>query len=143
MISKKAKYAIIALIYLAKAEENTPVLIGEIAESQHIPKKFLETILVDLKNAGYVSSKRGRYGGYYLLKQPEAINLAEIMRLFDGAIAFIPCVTHKYYEPCDECTNEEACGIRDVFTEIRNVTVGLLKKANLKEVMLREYLLNI
>lgn len=141
MLSKKSKYAINALVFLAKSDSKEPVLISKIAEKQRIPKKFLESILLDLKNAGYVKSKRGRYGGYSLLKKPEHINLAEIMRLFDGAIAFLPCVTHNYYEPCEECTNESSCGIRDVFYEIRNKTVELLKNATLKEVIIREFLL--
>ncbi len=142
MLSKKTKYAINALVYLAQRKTNEPVQIAMISKAQNIPQKFLESILLDLKKAAILSSKRGKNGGYYLLKNPSDINLAEIMRLFDGAIAFLPCVTHKYYERCEECKNEETCGIRDVFLEVRNTTVELLKKATLREITTRENLLD-
>ncbi len=138
MISKKAKYAINALVYLAKQESgNTPIQISKIAESEHIPRKFLEAILLTLKNAGYLSSKKGKEGGYYMHKIPSEISLADVMRLFDGPIAFLPCATHLYYEKCEECKDEITCGIRSVFIEVRNETVELLKKATLEEIMNR------
>ena len=112
MITKKSKYAIKALIYLAKKKDIEPVLIEEISTEEHIPKKFLEAILLDLRKAGYLGSKKGKGGGYYLLKPATEINMAEIMRLFDGAIALVPCVAHKYYEACEECVDEITCPIR-------------------------------
>jgi Rrf2 family protein len=138
MISKKTKYAINALVYLAKRNGEGPIVISEIAEKEHIPRKFLESILLNLKKAGVLASKKGKGGGYYLLQNPEDINLADVMRLFDGPIAFLPCVTYKYYERCEECKDEQTCGIRDVFYEVRNKTVELLKKANLAEIIKRE-----
>lgn len=138
MLSKKAKYAINALVYLARNFECGPKLIQEIAESENIPKKFLEGILLDLKNNGILASKKGKGGGYYLLKDPEEVNLATIVRIFDGAIALIPCVTYRYYERCDECKDENICGIRSVFKEVRDETVNLLKKATLAEILRRE-----
>ncbi|MAX79759.1 MAG: transcriptional regulator [Crocinitomicaceae bacterium] len=138
MLSKKAKYAINALVYLAKNKEDGPILIGTIADSENIPQKFLEAILLDLKNAGIVNSRRGRSGGYYLLKPPVEVNMADVMRLMDGPIAFLPCVTYKYYERCEECKDEETCGIRDVFLQVRNQTVNLLKDATLEEIINRE-----
>ena len=141
MLSKKAKYAINALVHLAKQETDDPVLISSISEEENIPGKFLETILLDLKNAGILSSKKGRGGGYYLIKDPQDVNLADIMRLFDGPIAFLPCVTYKYYERCEECVDEDSCGIRDVFYEVRNKTVEILKKSTLKAVIEREKML--
>jgi Rrf2 family protein len=138
MLSKKTKYAINALVYLAKVESKTPVLISEIAESEHIPQKFLEAILLDLKNAGILNSKKGKGGGYYLIKPPELVNIADIMRLFDGAIAYLPCVSFKYYEKCDECKDEETCGIRDLFSEVRAKTVSLLKENSLADIIKRE-----
>ena len=135
MLSKKAKYAIHALIHLAKVEKDKPVLISIIAESENIPRKFLEAILLDLKRDGVLGSKKGKGGGYYLLKEPDYVNMADVMRLFDGAIAFLPCVTHKYYEKCEECRDEETCGIRDVFMNVRNATVELLKGATLSEIV--------
>ena len=138
MISKKTKYALNALVYLARHYKEGPVLIGEIAKKQHIPQKFLEAILLDLKNAGILNSKKGRGGGYYLIKQPEEVNIADVLRLFDGAIALLPCVTHKYYERCEECRDEATCGIRDVFQEVRNETVNILKRSTLAQIMARE-----
>lgn len=138
MLSKKTKYAINALVYLAKKPAREPVLISEIAEKQHIPKKFLETILLDLRNAGILNSKKGKGGGYYLIKHPSEVNLAEIIRYFDGAIGLLPCVTHKYYEKCEECTDEVSCGIRHAFLAIRNETVEMLKKDTLEVIIKNE-----
>jgi len=138
MISKKVKYAIIALIKLAREHNRGPILIRDIAESEKIPQKFLEAILNDLKHAGILASKKGKGGGYYLLKSPDEVNLATVIRLFDGAIALLPCVTYQYYERCEECKDEETCGIRDVFKEVRDETVELLKEATLSEIIRRE-----
>lgn len=143
MLSKKSKYAINSLVYLAKKYEQGPILISEIAESQHIPKKFLEAILLDMRNAGILNSKKGKGGGYYLIKKPAEVNLAEVVRHFEGAIALLPCVTHRYYERCEECTDESTCGIRDVFQEIRNETVNILKNSTLKDILDREEKLKI
>jgi Rrf2 family protein len=138
MISKKTKYALNALVYLARHQAKGPIPITQIAESQHIPHKFLEAILLDLKHARILNSKKGRYGGYSLNRPPEDIDMAEVMRLFDGAIALLPCVTHRYYEPCEECVDETTCGIRQVFLTIRNETVRRLKLATLADVIRRE-----
>lgn len=138
MISKKTKYAINALVYLAKEQKgNEPIQISKIAEHENIPRKFLEAILLDLKNAGTLSSRKGKTGGYYLHKSPEDINIADVMRLFDGPIALLPCVTHMYYERCEECKDEATCGIRSIFSDVRNETVNMLKNATLAEIMLR------
>lgn len=138
MISKKTKYAINALVYLAKENKGSePIQISRIAESENIPRKFLEAILLDLRNAGILSSKKGKTGGYYLHKSPEEINIADVMRLFDGPIALLPCVTHTYYERCEECKDEATCGIRSVFLDVRNETVNMLKNATLAEIMNR------
>ena len=139
MISKKTKYAINALVHLAKKREEGPILISEIAESEHIPQKFLEAILLVLKKAGILASKKGKGGGYYMTKSPGSIHVAEVMRLFDGPIALLPCVTYMYYERCEECKDEEHCGIRDIFLEVRNKTVDLLKGATLEEIIRREH----
>jgi len=138
MLSKKSKYAINSLVYLAKNYDKGPILISEIAEKQHIPKKFLEAILLDLRNAGMLNSKKGKGGGYYLIKSPADVNLADVVRLFEGAIALLPCVTHRFYEPCDECEDEYVCGIRDVFMQIRNETVDILKQSTLEDILKRE-----
>ncbi len=138
MISKKAQYSLYALTYLAKKYDSGPVLISEIAEAEKLPKKFLETILLELKNMGIVSSKKGKGGGYYLIKKPENVNFAEIIRFFDGAIALLPCVTYNYYEECNHCKDENTCGVRSVVKEIRDQTVAILKKTTLKDIIDKE-----
>ncbi len=137
MLSKKTKYAINALVYLAKDNSGKPIQISRIAESENIPRKFLEAILLDLRNAGMLSSKKGKTGGYYLHMQPSEINIADVVRLFDGAIALLPCVAHKYYERCEECKDEAVCGIRSIFSDLRTETVNILKNATLKEIISR------
>ncbi|SFQ48247.1 RrF2 family transcriptional regulator [Parafilimonas terrae] len=138
MLSKKTKYAINALVYLARqSKDGEPVQISRIAESENIPRKFLEAILLELRHAGMLNSRKGKTGGYYLQKTPEEINIADVMRLFDGPIALLPCVAYKYYERCEECIDEETCGIRSVFSDVRAQTVKMLKGATLAEIVSR------
>lgn len=138
MLSKKAQYSILALVKLAKEYNAGPVLINSISKSERIPKKFLESILFDLKQLGILGSKKGKGGGYYLIKDPAEVNLADIIRHIDGAIALIPCVTYKYYQPCQHCKDEVTCGIRSVVKDIRDETVNLLKKISLTDIIDRE-----
>ena len=138
MLSKKAQYSIYALVYLARAYDQGPVMIKEIAKNERIPKKFLESILLDLRNNGVVSSKKGRAGGYYLIKKPEEVNLADIIRLFDGALALLPCVTFRYYEECNHCKDENKCGVRSFIKDVRDETVNILKRASLAQIIERE-----
>lgn len=128
----------LALVHLAKKTDTEPKAIKEIAEAENISQKFLEAILLDLKKAGILSSKKGRSGGYYLLKAPRDIALVEVMRLFDGPIALLPCVTYTYYERCEECIDEDTCGIRDAFFTLRNMTVDFLKNTTVETIMIRE-----
>jgi Rrf2 family protein len=141
MISKKSKYAINALVHLAKKFEQGPVLISAISDEEKIPQKFLETILLDLKNAGILSSKKGKGGGYYLRLQPSEVDLATVLRIFDGAIALLPCVTFKYYERCEECKDETTCSIREAFEEVRNASVQIFKDHTLQTLIDREEVL--
>lgn len=138
MLSKKTKYAINALVYLAKNNSGKPIPISQISADQNIPHKFLEAILLDLKNARILNSKKGKLGGYILNKEPSEVDMAEVMRLFDGAVALLPCVTYRFYERCEECIDEETCGIREVFLDIRNETVERLKNATLADIIQRE-----
>jgi Rrf2 family protein len=142
MLSKKCKYAIHALVYLAERYQQGPVHIQEIADAQHIPKKFLEAILLELRNAKVLHSKKGKGGGYYLYKKPEDVNLIEIIRLMDGAIAMLPCVSLNYYEPCEECKDEKTCGIRDSFLGVRDETLRILSESTLAKIVKRERLLS-
>jgi Rrf2 family protein len=141
MLSKKTKYAINALVYIAKHIDEQPISVNKIAQAQRIPLKFLESILTELKNARILNSKKGKFGGYTLNDSPNQIHMARIMRLFDGAIAILPCVTYDFYEKCDECSNEDTCGIREVAMEIRNETVKRLKSATLSDIIDRENML--
>ena len=120
---------------LKAIREEKKVTIDQINTKTRIDKKFLEAIFLDMKNARLDNSKKGKGGGYYLLKEPADINLAEVIRLFDGAIGMLPCVTHKYYEKCDECEDEVTCGIRHTFLSIRNETVELLKQSTLAQIV--------
>jgi Rrf2 family protein len=138
MLSKKAQYSILALVKLAKEYNNGPVLISSISQSERIPKKFLEAILVDLKQLGIITSKKGKGGGYYLIRKPQDISLADIIRHVDGAIALIPCVTYKYYQPCTHCKDEITCGIRSIIKDIRDETVNILKNIKLSDILERE-----
>jgi len=127
-----------ALVHLAKRWGEGPVLISTIAEEENIPQKFLETILLELKNAGILGSKKGKGGGYYLLRDPEEVNMAEVLRLFDGPIALLPCVTYRYYERCEECKDEATCPIREAFKEVRDESVRIFKNHSLKTLLERE-----
>ena len=137
MISKKCKYAIHALVHMAKDPEQK-FLIKTISDACNIPKKFLEAILLDLKRAGILGSKQGKGGGYFLRRKTSEVNLAEVVRLFDGAIAAVPCATHKFYESCRECEDEETCSVRDAFLAIRNATVEMLKSDTLEGMVKKE-----
>ena len=127
MLSHKTKYALKALLYLAQQEKGHIAKTIEIAEGAQIPKKFLEQILLDLKRGHFVGSKQGKLGGYYLLKSKEEITLADIHRLFDGAIALLPCASLNFYEPCSDCKNESECLLRHGLIAIRNETLNAMQ----------------
>lgn len=131
MISNRCKYALKALIYIAKQDKAKSVLSSEISKDENIPKKFLENILRDLKNAQFLTSKRGARGGYKLNKKPEEVTLIEIIRLMDGPIALLPCVSLMYHQTCDTCMTEETCSIRNVFIEVRDATLDIYQKTTL------------
>lgn len=141
MLSKKCKYAIHALVHMARNPDEK-FLIREISSSCNIPRKFLENILLELKRAGILGSRAGKGGGYFLRRSTRDVNLAEVVRLFDGAIAAVPCATYKYYEPCNECQDEETCSIRHAFLQVRNATVDMLKKDTLELLVKQEKKLN-
>ena len=132
ILSKKTRYAIVALTRLAREYGNGPIQIREIAESEKIPQSFLENILLELRKMGILGSKLGKAGGYYLLKKPEEVNLAEIVRYFEGTIALMYCVSEKAYQPCEFCKDELNCEIRKVFKEIRDTSFDILKRTTLK-----------
>lgn len=139
MLSKKSKYAIKALVRLARNEKSQkPLRISEISEKEGIPRKFLEAILVELRNNGLVRSKLGASGGYYLAKPSEEIELSQIIRISGGPIAMLPCVSLNFYERCEECIDEETCGLKDVMLEVRDATLSILSETSLADYIRRE-----
>ena len=133
MLSKKAKYGLKAMSILAKEYGNGPLLIGDIAKRERIPSKFLESILLGLKKKGFLQSKKGKGGGYYLTRLPETISVGALIRALDGPLALLPCVSQMAYERCAECPDEVVCGIRNVFKEVRDSTVSILERTTLAE----------
>ncbi len=138
MLSKKTKYAFHALTYLGKNQDKGAILIQEISEKYGISHKFLENILLELKKAGFLGSKKGKGGGYYLIKDPDEIPLSRIIRLLDGPIALLPCVSLNYYEPCEECENQEKCGLKKVMIRVRDETLKILEMKTLNDILAEE-----
>ena len=131
MISKQAKYALRALIGLARAEPGRAVLTADLAKQQRIPKKFLEQILLELKKPGIVRSHRGRSGGYSLGRPAKDISFADVLRVTDGPLALTPCVSVMAYRKCDDCFDEAVCGIRKVMALARDATADVLESRSL------------
>ncbi|NEU09849.1 Rrf2 family transcriptional regulator [Flavihumibacter sp. R14] len=138
MLSKKTRYAIKALVIMGKNFGKEPMQISRIATEEHIPKKFLEQILLDLRNSGLLYSKKGAGGGYSLIKDPKEIFLVQVLRITGGPIALLPCVSLNFYQRCEECLNEGTCGIRDVFTDVRNASLKILSETSIADVIDRE-----
>jgi Rrf2 family protein len=134
MISKKLKYALKALIHIANYQDTEGyVKAHDIAEHGQIPKKFLEQILLELKKGRILNSRQGNVGGYYFLKKPSDVTLAEVYRLIEGPIALVPCASKNYYEPCEDCPDESACSIRFALIEVRDETLKILERRNIED----------
>ena len=134
MLSKKSQYAFKALTYLTEKFNEGPVLISEIAKKKKIPLKFLENILLERKKADILDSKKGKGGGYFLKKAPEKIKVATIIRLINGPIAMLPCVSLYFYERCKNC-NEKHCGLHDMMIEVRDATLQIVENRTLKDLI--------
>jgi Rrf2 family protein len=132
MLSKKSQYAFKALGYLSEKYNEGPVLISEIARKKKIPLKFLENILLELKKADILDSKKGKGGGYFLKKSPDKV--ATIIRLVNGPIAMLPCVSLYFYERCKNC-NETNCGLHDLMVEVRDATLNIVENRTLKDLL--------
>ena len=133
MLSKKTQYALKALIYLAEKGTEGPVLISEISKKKKIPLKFLENILLELKNAGILGSKKGKGGGYFFVLPPAKIKLAKVMRLIEGPIALLPCVSLNFYEKCKNC-EEKRCGINRVMIQVRDSMLTILENKTVADI---------
>ena len=126
MLSRKAKYAIKALLALAEGRPDEPIRIADLARAERIPPKFLELILLGLKNQGILQSRKGKGGGYLLARDPGDIYLGQIVRMFDGPLAPVPCASQTAYVPCADCPNEAVCGVHLAMKEVRDATARVL-----------------
>ncbi|MDO6596220.1 Rrf2 family transcriptional regulator [Oceanihabitans sp. 2_MG-2023] len=133
MLSKKTKYGIKALTFLAKQEGNAPVQIETISKSENISRKFLESILLSLRKNGFLGSKKGKGGGYYLLKKPSEIQMVDVMRILEGPIAMVPCVSLNFYEKCSDCPDEASCAVHLLMVKVRDNTLDIFRNTSLAD----------
>jgi Rrf2 family protein len=135
MLSMKSQYAFKALTYLSEKFNEGPVLISEIAAKKKIPIKFLESILLELKKADILDSKKGKGGGYFLKQKPEKVKVSTVIRLINGPIAMLPCVSLYFYERCKNC-NEKHCGLHDMMIQVRDATLNVVENRTLKDLLI-------
>lgn len=135
MLSQKAKYAMRALLYLARSHPEEPVGIAEIAARQAVPRKFLELILLELKRNGFVQSFRGKHGGYALARAPGEILFGDVIRLIDGPLAALPCASLTAYRKCSDCEDENTCVIRRLLKQVRDASSQILDRTSLSDVL--------
>lgn len=133
MISQKARYAFKALIALSRSEPNVSRQARDIATAEQIPQSFLEQIMLELRRAGLVGSRRGREGGHVLLKDPAKITLGQVLRLIDGPVAPLTCLSRTAYRRCDDCEDETACGLRSVFAQAYEATLEVLERVSIAD----------
>lgn len=135
MLSQKAKYALRAMLALAQAGEGEALQIADIAERHRLPKRFLEQILLDLKHHGLVVSKRGKNGGYALNRAPSGVTFAQIVRIIDGPLAPLPCLSRMAYQRCEDCVDERTCAIRRVYAPVHQATMDVLEGTTLADAL--------
>jgi len=135
MLSQKCKYALRALLALARENPDELLLVSDIAERENLPKKFLEAILLELNRNGLVRSRRGRGGGYALAKPADLITFGQVVRIMDGPLAPLSCVSVNYYRRCDDCKEEASCEIRKVMRRVRDAIAGELDGTSLAQAL--------
>ncbi|WP_190811236.1 Rrf2 family transcriptional regulator [Flagellimonas sp. S3867] len=135
MLSKKTKYGLKALTYLASLETREPVQIAEIAKHENISQKFLESILLTLRRNGFLGSKKGKGGGYYLIKEPEDILMTAVMRVLEGPIAMVPCVSLNFYEKCADCPDENKCSVNKLMLQVRDSALEVYRSNTLADLI--------
>lgn len=135
MLSKKTKYGLKALTYLASREHREPTQIAEIAEQENISQKFLESILLTLRRNGLLGSKKGKGGGYYLIKEPTEITMATVMRILEGPIAMVPCVSLNFYEKCDDCPTQDSCSVNKLMLQVRDANLQVYRNTTLADLI--------
>lgn len=133
MLSKKTKYGIKALSYIAKNALKMPVRTSEIAKSENISQKFLESILLDLRKSGFLGAKKGKGGGYYLIKPAEEVVMTDVIRVLEGPIAMVPCVSLNYYEKCSDCPDEKTCAVNRLMIQVRDSTLEIFGNTTLAD----------
>ena len=137
MISKKTKYALKALYHLAGQPSSQPVLISDLAKAENIPKKFLEFILLSLRKGGILQSRIGKGGGYYLASAPSKVTLGSVVRILEGDLAPVQCLSETNYARCDECDDEATCGIRLVMVDVNKALAQVLDNLTLADMISR------
>lgn len=135
MISKRTKYGIKALTFIARRNDNKPIQTHVIAESENISLKYLESILIELRKNGVLASKKGKGGGYYLLKPANETQMTQVMRVLEGPIAMLPCVSLNYYEKCDDCPDEIACSVHKLMLQVRDNTLAIFDNTYLSDLI--------
>ena len=135
MLSKKTKYGLKALSYLASQGDRQPVQIAEIAKHENISQKFLESILLTLRKSGLLGSKKGKGGGYYLIKDPEDILMTDVMRILEGPIALVPCVSLNFYERCEDCPDEATCAVHKLMLQVRDSALTVYRHNTLADII--------
>ena len=135
MLSKKTKYGLKALTYIARHADHSPVQIATIAESENISHKFLESILLTLKKAEILNSKKGKGGGYCLARDASEINMTDVIRSLEGPIAMLPCVSLNFYERCNDCPDEDKCAVHRLMIQVRDKTLEVLKNNTLADII--------
>jgi len=135
-LSRRSEYGLRALVELTRHGTDGPVPLALIAERNRLPPKFLEQILAQLKRAGIVRTVLGARGGYALAAEPADISVGRVIRLLDGALAPLPCVSLRYYEPCS-CPDEAACALRDVMIDVRDAILAILERETLADLAAR------
>ena len=133
MLSKKTKYGLKALTFLARQESNIPIQIDEISKRENISQKFLEIILLSLRKTGILGSKKGKGGGYYLIKDPSEIFMTDVIRVLEGPIAMLPCVSLNFYEKCDDCPDENTCSVHKLMLQVRDSTLRIFRNTSLED----------
>ena len=135
MLSKKTKYGLKALTFIARQEKGDKVQIATISKSENISHKFLESILLTLRRAGFLGAKKGKGGGYYMLKEPSEIKMTDVIRTLEGPIAMLPCVSLNYYEKCSDCPDEDACSVHKLMIQVRDNTLQVLRNNTLADLV--------
>jgi len=136
MLSKKTKYGLKALTYIARHQSDEKLIsISDIAKCEKISRKFLESILLTLKKAGFLNAKKGKGGGYYLIKSASEIKIVDIYRILEGPVALLPCVSLNYYEKCPDCPDEMLCGLRRLMLEVRDNTLKIFRNRTLQDMV--------